>query len=156
MKDEFLAVLSHELRTPLNAIVGWAQVIRSSPHLPADQVARGLDAIHRNAAVQAQIVSDVLDMSRITSGKVRLSPRRVDGRDVVAAATETLRLAAEAKRIDLRASLPEGPVVIWADPDRLQQVVWNLLSNAVKFTPAGGRVDLTLSAADSEAEITVT
>ncbi|PYQ15157.1 MAG: hybrid sensor histidine kinase/response regulator [Acidobacteria bacterium] len=156
IKDEFMAVLSHELRTPLNAIVGWAQVIRSSPGLPADQFQRGLDAIHRNAAVQAQIVGDVLDISRITTGKVRMSPRRVDAREIVAAAAETLRLAAEAKRLDLRASTPGEPVFIWADPDRIQQVVWNLLSNAVKFTPPAGRVELTLATRDAHAEITVT
>jgi len=155
IKDEFLAVLSHELRTPLNAIVGWAHLLRSPGSLPPEQVTRGLEAIERNATIQTQIVSDVLDISRITSGKVRLSPRRVDVRDVVTAAVDTTRLAAEAKRIDLQSTLPPDPQVVWADADRLQQVVLNLLSNAVKFTPPRGRVEATLTARDSRIALTV-
>jgi PAS domain S-box-containing protein len=155
IKDEFLAVLSHELRTPLNAIVGWAHLLRAPDRLPPEQVTRGLEAIERNATIQTQIVSDVLDISRITSGKVRLSPRGVDVRDVVTAAVDTTRLAAEAKRIDLRTTLPADPQFAWADADRLQQVVLNLLSNAVKFTPSGGRVDATLATRDSRIELTV-
>jgi PAS domain S-box-containing protein len=155
VKDEFLAVLSHELRTPLNAIVGWAHLLRSPGKLGAEQVARGLDAIERNATIQNQIVSDVLDISRITSGKVRLSPRRVDTREVVTAAVDTIRLAADARRIDLRWAVPAAPQLVWADPDRLQQVVWNLLSNAVKFTPRGGHVEASVARADSRVVITV-
>src|SRR6185436_15210486 len=150
LKDEFLAVLSHELRTPLNAIVGWAHLLRSPAKLPPDQVVRGLEAIERNATIQTQIVSDVLDISRITSGKIRLTPRRIDLRDVVTAALDTVRPAAEARRIDLRSTLPADPVFAWADPDRLQQVVWNLLSNAVKFTPTGGRVEVGMASQDSK------
>jgi hypothetical protein len=155
VKDEFLAVLSHELRTPLNAIVGWAHLLRSPGRLAPEQFARGLDAIERNATIQNQLVSDVLDISRITSGKVRLSPRRVDANDIIVAAMDSVRLAADAKRIDLRSRLPSEPQFVWADPDRLQQVVWNLLSNAVKFTPAGGRVEASLSLRDSRVEMAV-
>jgi PAS domain S-box-containing protein len=155
VKDEFLAVLSHELRTPLNAIVGWAHLLRSPAKLPPDQVVRGLEAIERNATIQTQIVSDVLDISRITSGKVRLAPRRIDVRDVVTAAVDTVRPAAEARRIDLGSTLPPDPVFVWADPDRLQQVAWNLLSNAVKFTPTSGRVGVTVSSQDSKVEVVV-
>jgi PAS domain S-box-containing protein len=155
VKDEFLAVLSHELRTPLNAIVGWAHLLRSPENLGPEQVSRGLQAIERNATIQNQIVSDVLDISRITSGKVRLSPRRVDTREVVTAAVDTIRLAADAKRMELRWVVPAEPQLVWADPDRLQQVVWNLLSNAVKFTPAGGHVEASLARTDSRVVITV-
>ena len=155
IKDEFLAVLSHELRTPLNAIVGWAHLLRSPGSLPPEQATRGLEAIERNATIQTQIVSDVLDISRITSGKIRLSPRRVDVREVVTAAVDTTRLAAEAKRIDLRSTLPPDPQFVWADADRLQQVVWNLLANAVKFTPQGGHIEAMLTARDSRVELTV-
>jgi len=155
VKDEFLAVLSHELRTPLNAIVGWAHLLRTPGSLPPEQVTRGLEAIERNATIQTQIVSDVLDISRITSGKVRLSPRRVDAREFVMAAVDTIRPAAEARRIELRSTLPPEPQFVWADPDRLQQVAWNLLSNSVKFTPSGGRVDVTLATSDSRVALTV-
>jgi PAS domain S-box-containing protein len=155
IKDDFLAVLSHELRTPLNAIVGWAHLLRSPGSLPPEQATRGLEAIERNATIQTQIVSDVLDISRITSGKVHLSPRRVDVRDVVTAAVDTTRLAAEAKRIELQSTLPPDPQFVWADADRLQQVVLNLLSNAVKFTPQRGRVEAALTARDSRIELTV-
>jgi len=155
VKDEFLAILSHELRTPLNAIVGWAHLLRSGAALAPAQVARGLEAIERNATIQTRIVTDVLDISRMTSGKVRLNPRRVDPGDAVAAAIDTVRPAADAKRIDLRASLPATPEFVYADPDRLQQVVWNLLQNAVKFTPAGGRVDAQLVHRRSHVEITI-
>jgi PAS domain S-box-containing protein len=155
LKDEFLAVLSHELRTPLNAIVGWAHLLRESPRLDQSQVARGLEAIDRNATIQTQIVSDVLDISRMTSGKLRLNPRRTDPGPVVNAAIDTIRPAAEAKRISLSARLPAKPEFVYADGDRLQQVVWNILQNAVKFTPAGGRVEARVVRRDSHVEIAV-
>jgi PAS domain S-box-containing protein len=155
LKDEFLAVLSHELRTPLNAIVGWAHLLRESPRLDQTQVSRGLEAIDRNAAIQTQIVSDVLDISRMTSGKLRLNPRRIDPGQVVNAAMDTVRPAAEAKRIALQAALPAKPEFVYADADRLQQVVWNLLQNAVKFTPAGGRVEARVARRDSHVEIAI-
>jgi PAS domain S-box-containing protein len=156
VKDEFLAMLSHELRTPLNAIVGWAHLLRAAPQMDPTQVARGLEAIDRNAAIQTQIVADVLDISRMTSGKVRLNPRRIDPGEVVNAAIDTVRPAAEARRINLSVSLPETPAFVYADGDRLQQVVWNVLQNAVKFTPSGGRVEARLERRDSSVEIAVT
>jgi len=155
VKDEFLAMLSHELRTPLNAIVGWAHLLRAAPQLDQAQVAKGLEAIDRNAAIQTQIVSDVLDISRMTSGKVRITPRRVDPGDVVSAAIDTVRPAADAKRINLSVSLPEEPAFVYADGDRLQQVVWNVLQNAVKFTPSGGRVEVLVERRESSVEIAV-
>jgi hypothetical protein len=156
VKDEFLAMLSHELRTPLNAIVGWAHLLRAAPQLDQTQVAKGLEAIDRNAAIQTQIVSDVLDISRMTSGKVRLNPRRVDPGEVVNAAIDTVRPAAEAKRVNVGVSLPEEPAFVYADGDRLQQVVWNVLQNAVKFTPSGGRVEVRVERRKSSVEIAVT
>jgi PAS domain S-box-containing protein len=155
LKDEFLAMLSHELRTPLNAIVGWAHLLRSAPNMEPANVTRGLEAIDRNAAIQTQIVSDVLDISRMTSGKIRLTPRRIDPGEVVNAAMDTVRPAAEAKRIELGVALPDAPQFVYADADRLQQVVWNVLQNAVKFTPSGGRVEARVSRADSHVEIVV-
>jgi PAS domain S-box-containing protein len=154
-KDQFLAVLSHELRTPLNAIVGWAHLLRAAPSLEQTQVARGLEAIDRNAAIQTQIVSDVLDISRMTSGKLRLAPRRVDANEVVSAAMDTIRPAADAKQIDLSASLQEPGAFVYGDADRLQQVVWNILQNAVKFTPTGGRVEASVARRDSHIEIAI-
>jgi PAS domain S-box-containing protein len=156
IKDEFLAVLSHELRTPLNAIVGWAHLLRSSPTLAANQVGKGLEAIERNANIQTQIVSDVLDVSRMTSGKVRLSPRRVDAGEVLAAAMDTVRPAADAKGLEFKANLPQAPVFVYADGDRLQQIMWNLLQNAVKFTSSGGRVEANLSRRASHVEFAIT
>ena len=155
LKDEFLAVLSHELRTPLNAIVGWAHLLRSSPTLAPTQIGRGLEAIERNANIQTQIVSDVLDVSRMTSGKIRLSPRRMDPGEIVSAAIDTVRPAADAKRQDLKCHLPKAPEYVYGDPDRLQQVIWNLLQNAVKFTPAGGRIEATLARRDSHVELVI-
>ena len=152
-KDEFLAVLSHELRTPLSAIVGWANLLRTRK-LDPTELTRAVEVIHRNAMVQKQLISDILDVARITSGKLRLEPRPIDPALAVAAAVETVRPAAQAKEISLEVETDPGSVV-WGDPDRLQQVVWNLLSNAVKFTPASGRVTVRLVAEDSRLRITV-
>jgi PAS domain S-box-containing protein len=156
MKDEFLAIVSHELRTPLNAIMGWTHVVRSSTVPQPDQTRRALEVIERNARIQTQIVSDVLDISRITSGKLLLNLAQVDAKHVVSAALESARPSADARNITLEAALPADPLDLWADPDRMQQVVSNLLSNAVKFTPAGGRVSVTLAAHGPDVEITVT
>jgi PAS domain S-box-containing protein len=153
-KDEFLATLSHELRTPLTSIVGWAKMLRSG-QLDSDTTARAIETIDRNARVQTQLIADVLDLSRIVSGKLRLSPRPMDVAPVVEAALDTVRPAAEAKGISLHPQLELYPCTVSGDPDRLQQVVWNLLSNAIKFTPRGGAVDVRLGCRGAEAEIEV-
>jgi PAS domain S-box-containing protein len=140
LKDEFLATLSHELRTPLNAIMGWAQLLRAGTLEEADAL-RALEAIDRNAATQNQLISDILDVSRIVAGKMRLAIRPMDPAAVAEAALETVRPAAEAKQIRIGAALDHGAPIV-ADPDRLQQVIWNLLANAIRFTPRGGEVTL--------------
>jgi PAS domain S-box-containing protein len=154
MKDEFLATLSHELRTPLNAILGWAQLLNMSDP-PNDEFREGLDVIERNARTQTQLIEDLLDMSRIISGKIRLDVQQTELASVVEAAVESVRPSADAKNIRLRAILDPlaGPVA--GDPTRLQQVVWNLLSNAIKFTPKQGKVDVMLERVNSHLEITI-
>ena len=134
-KDEFLAVLSHELRTPLNAVYGWAHMLRTG-ELRGEALTRALDVIMRNANAQVQLIDDMLDVSRIVTGKMRLDVRAVDLRAVVEAAIDAVRPAADAKGLGLQAVLDTQALGITGDPDRLQQVVWNLLINAVKFTPA--------------------
>lgn len=153
-KDEFLATVSHELRTPLNAIMGWAQLIQADGVDPERQ-RRGIETIIRNAKLQSQLIDDLLDVSRITSGKMRLDVRPTELAPVIDAAVEAVRPAAEAKQIQLRRVLDPlaGPVA--GDPARLQQVVWNLLSNAVKFTPKGGKVEARLERVNSHVEIIV-
>ena len=153
-KDEFLATVSHELRTPLNAILGWAQLLMSSG-ADAQRRERGLDTIVRNAKLQAQLIDDLLDVSRIVSGKMRLDVQPTDLVSVIEAAVASVSPAAEAKRIALRKVLDPlaGPVA--GDPARLQQVVWNLLSNAVKFTPKEGKVEVRLERVNSHVEILV-
>ena len=155
MKDEFLATLSHELRTPLNAILGWAQVLRDSQQDPEDDLAQGLATIERNARAQTQIIEDLLDMSRIISGKVRLDVQRLDLAMALEAAIDTMRPAADAKGIRLQAVLDPVARPVSGDPNRLQQVFWNLLSNAIKFTPKGGRVQVVLERVNSHLEISV-
>ncbi len=142
-KDEFLATLSHELRTPLNAVLGWARVLRRSPGL-TDDVLNGLAVIERNARSQAQIIGDLLDMSGIISGKVRLELMPLDLASVILSTIETVRPTAEAKGVHLAMDLGTGPAPVHGDPNRLQQVLWNLLSNALKFTPKGGLVSVKL------------
>lgn len=153
MKDEFLATLSHELRTPLNSIMGWSQVLKLGAS--ASDLQRGLDAIERNARVQAQLIEDLLDMSRITSGKVRLDIQPVDPIPIIEAAIETIRPAAQAKQIRIEKMLDPSAGPLYGDPSRLQQVVWNLLSNAVKFTPKDGKVQILLERVNSHIEISV-
>jgi PAS domain S-box-containing protein len=155
LKDEFLAMVSHELRTPLNAILGWTHVMRSAAAPQPDQTRRALEVIERNARIQTQIVADVLDISRITSGKLLLNPEQLDARPLVSAALEAIRPAAEARKIALRVSLPPDPRYLWADAARMQQVVGNLLSNAVKFTAPGGRVDVALESRGPDLAIVV-
>jgi PAS domain S-box-containing protein len=154
MKDEFLATLSHELRTPLNSILGWSQVLKMGSSSAAD-VQRGLDAIERNARVQAQLIEDLLDMSRITSGKVRLEIQPVEPIPIIEAAIETVRPAAEAKHIRIEKLFDSAAAPIYGDPSRLQQVIWNLLSNAIKFTPKEGKVQVVLERVNSHIEISV-
>ncbi|HSJ99428.1 MAG TPA: ATP-binding protein, partial [Myxococcota bacterium] len=155
MKDEFLATLSHELRTPLNAILGWAHILRR-PGVAPEQLQKASEVIDRNARAQATIIEDLLDMSAIVSGKVRLDLQPVDLPTIVRNAAEALRPAAEAKhvRIATRIAWGEGSDT-QADPGRLQQVLWNLLSNAVKFTPRNGRIEVRLAHVDGHAEIVV-
>jgi PAS domain S-box-containing protein len=154
MKDEFLATLSHELRTPLNAILGFAQLLRTGVMGP-DELDHGLDVIERNARAQAQIVEDLLDMSRIISGKVHLDIQPVNVADQIAAAVQTVSPSADAKLIRIQQTLDPDPGTVTADPGRLQQVFWNLLSNAIKFTPRGGRVHVACARIDAHVEVTV-
>ncbi|RPH81809.1 MAG: GAF domain-containing sensor histidine kinase [Candidatus Rokuibacteriota bacterium] len=143
MKDEFLAMLSHELRTPLNAVLGWAVTLRTAK-LEDDTAAHALEVIERNARAQSQLIEDLLDISRIATGKLRLDVRLVDLGPVVEAALDAVRPAARAKSIELAAKLDPSAGPVYGDPDRLQQVVWNLLINAIKFTGAGGTIDVSL------------
>jgi PAS domain S-box-containing protein len=154
MKDEFLTTLSHELRTPLNAIVGWSELLLRENRNP-DYLKEGLLTIGRNARVQAQLIEDLLDMSRIISGKLRLDIQRITPINFVEAAIDSVRPAVDAKGIRLEAMLDPlaGPVA--ADPNRLQQIVWNLLSNAIKFTPKGGKIQVILQRVNSHIELTV-
>jgi signal transduction histidine kinase/ActR/RegA family two-component response regulator len=154
IKDEFLATLSHELRTPLNAILGWSKILRNNSK-NADDLTKGLEAIERNARAQTQLIDDLLDMSRITSGKLRLDLQPIRPADVVTQAVDTVKTAADAKEIRLERVLDPSIEPISGDPVRLQQVVWNLLSNAIKFTPKGGRVRVTLENVNSHVEISV-
>ncbi len=154
MKDEFLATLSHELRTPLNAILGWANILRGDPD-DAEGTAEGLAIIERNARAQNQIIEDLLDMSRIISGKVRLDVQRLDLAPIVEASIETVRPAATAKGIRLQTVLDPTARPVSCDPNRLQQVFWNLLSNAIKFTPRGGRVQVLLERVNSHLEVSI-
>ncbi|MBD2021454.1 PAS domain S-box protein, partial [Leptolyngbya sp. FACHB-36] len=144
LKDEFLAVLSHELRTPLNAILGWSQILRKRQIDPVAQ-GRALETIERSAKLQTQLIDDILDVSKIIRGKLRLQPKPMILTPVIDAAIDSMRPAAAAKCIHLDAQLDPNINEIYGDPDRLQQVVWNLLSNAIKFTPERGRVTVKLS-----------
>ncbi len=154
LKDEFLATVSHELRTPLNAILGWARLLAMGRLDEATSIG-ALETIERNAKTQAQLIEDLLDVSRIISGKLRLTVEPVDLVPVIAGALDALRPAAKAKAIHVETSLDPATGTVSGDVTRLQQVVWNLLSNAVKFTPRGGTVRVALSAADTYAKLEV-
>ncbi len=154
MKDEFLATLSHELRTPLNAIQGWATLLRQREVTPEDRI-RGLEAIDRNVRAQAQIVSDLLDMSRIISGKIHLEVQLISLHEVIHNAIESVRASADAKKIRIRTLLDSSVGFVRGDPNRLQQILWNLLSNSLKFTPVGGRVQVILERVNSHVELVV-
>ncbi|MEH2124574.1 chemotaxis protein CheB [Nostoc sp.] len=151
-KDEFLSNLSHELRNPLNTILGWAQLFRTR-NLDSSALTRAWEVVERSAKVQAQLIDDMLDISRITSGKLHLNTRLIDLVSVVDAAIESIEFSAEAKNIEIVSDLNSATVI--GDFDRLQQVLWNLLSNAIKFTPAGGRVGVMLEAVYTHAELRV-
>jgi PAS domain S-box-containing protein len=154
MKDEFLATLSHELRTPLSAILGWAQVLRRGSRDGAD-LQRGLQTIERNARAQAQLIEDLLDMSRITSGKVLLDMQTLAPHAFIDAAIETVRPAADAKNIGIDKHYDREAGLVAGDPARLQQVIWNLLSNAIKFTPRDGLVTIELARREGHVAIIV-
>ncbi|HTG09787.1 MAG TPA: ATP-binding protein, partial [Candidatus Eisenbacteria bacterium] len=153
-KDEFLATLSHELRTPLNALRLWSGVLRQRP-LDPDTLTRGIDTIDRNAALQAQLIDDLLDISRIASGKLRLEMGPIELQAVIESAVETVRASAEAKHLTLLRTLDPDVGPVLGDATRLQQVMWNLLSNALKFTPVGGRIEIGLRQRGDDAEVTV-
>jgi signal transduction histidine kinase len=154
MKDEFLATMSHELRTPMTAILGWTHLLRTNSFGEAES-AHALEIIERNAHMQTKLIDDLLDISRIITGKLRLEVRPVDFGSVVEAAVEATRPAAEAKAVSLRSLVDPQAGPVAGDSDRLQQVVWNLLSNAVKFTPKGGRVQVRLERVNSHVELVV-
>jgi PAS domain S-box-containing protein len=154
MKDEFLATLSHELRTPLNAVLGWAHILLTGKP-QGDELKQGLDAIERNARTQAQIIEDLLDMSRIISGKIRLDVEQIDLPAVLNDSIDTVRATAEAKGIRLHTLVDPRAGPISGDPDRLLQVFWNLLNNAIKFTPKGGQVEVLLERVNSHVEVSV-
>lgn len=154
LKDEFLATVSHELRTPLTAIIGWTQLLQRG--LPDEEIARhALEVIERNGAAQLHLVEDLLDVSRIISGKLLLDVRVVEPRVIIEAALDAVRPAAQAKGVELATAIDEAAGTIAGDADRLQQIVWNLVNNAVKFTPAGGRIKVSAVRAGSSVEIAV-
>ena len=155
LKDEFLAVVSHELRSPLNAITGWASLMRTG-RLDKEQSARAVETILRNAQSQNQLIGDLLDVSRIISGRLRLNIKPFQFSSVLEAALQVVRPAADAKSIRLESFLDPATGPVAGDPDRMQQVFWNLLSNAVKFTPKGGRIQIRSQQVNSHVEVTVT
>lgn len=155
IKDEFLAVLSHELRSPLNPILGWSKLLQQNKLGPA-KTASALASIERNALLQSQLIEDLLDISRILSGKLSLNRMSVDLNMVISAALETVRLAAEAKSLQIETTFSPGIGMVMGDSGRLQQVIWNLLSNAVKFTPQGGQISVRLTQTGIYAQILVT
>ncbi|MBA3354919.1 MAG: response regulator [Pyrinomonadaceae bacterium] len=154
LKDEFLATLSHELRTPLTSIVGWAEML-GNPKLDSVASLRAIEVIRRNARMQVQMIDDLLDASRIITGKLRLSMQPVDLGTIIIAAVDGLRPAAEAKEMRLKLQLDSPAGQVSGDPDRLQQVAWNLISNAIKFTPKGGRLIVGLNRVESHVEVRV-
>jgi PAS domain S-box-containing protein len=156
MKDEFLSTLSHELRTPLNAILGWSQILRRESTPKAQDVHRGVEVIERNARAQVRLIDDLLDVSRIMSGRMRLDVQQVALIDVVRAAVDSVEPAAHNKSIRLEVVLDPAVGIVSGDPSRLQQVFWNLLSNSIKFTPKGGKVQVLLQRVNSRIEVTVT
>ncbi|HEY9810994.1 MAG TPA: PAS domain S-box protein [Halomicronema sp.] len=155
LKDEFLAVLSHELRTPLNAILGWTQLLQTRKFNEAT-IQRALETIDRNARTQAQLIEDLLDVSRIITGKLILKPQWVQAQSLISQIIDTFRLAAEAKSIIVELISDPAINLMWVDPERFRQIIWNLLSNAIKFTPNGGQITIHLQQIGSFAEISIT
>jgi hypothetical protein len=156
IKDEFLATLSHELRTPLNAILGWTQLLRSRGTAEVADLQRGMEIIERNARAQVRLIDDLLDLSRIMSGRFRLDVQQLSLLDIVRSALDTIEPTAQTKGVRLESVLDPQSVTVSGDPARLQQVFWNLLSNAVKFTPKGGKVQVLLQRVNSHIEFSVT
>jgi PAS domain S-box-containing protein len=154
LKDEFLATVGHELRTPLSAILGWSRMLQGGSMNPS-KTTRAIDAIARNAATQSQIIDDLLDVSRIVAGQLRLDVDFIDTSETVNAAVDVIRAAADAKEVALQIAINPEAGVIKGDSGRVQQIIWNLLNNAVKFTPRGGRIYLTLRRCESSVEIEV-
>jgi PAS domain S-box-containing protein len=154
LKDEFLATVSHELRTPLNAIVGWSRMLRAG-QLREDDLDHALAVIERNAWAQKQIIEDMLDVSRIITGKLRMGLAPVQLHGVIQSAIEAIQPAAKAKEIKIHAVVDQPEAVVNGDPDRLQQIAWNLISNAVKFTPAGGLVEVSIVSSNGAVELRV-
>jgi PAS domain S-box-containing protein len=155
VKDEFLAVLSHELRTPLNAILGWTRILRTETEADPERLRHALAVIERNGRRQQQMIEELLDISRIVSGRIRLHPSNVELTDVVEHTLQSFRPDVEEKRLTIDLRVPAAPCRVHADADRLQQIVWNLLSNAVKFTPAGGAVAVHVTCTDTAARLVV-
>jgi PAS domain S-box-containing protein len=153
-KDEFLTTLSHELRTPLQSIVGWVQILQAGD-VSDGELAQGLDAIGRAAKAQQHIIEDLLDMSRILSGKVRLDVQKIELGTVLEATLETVRPAAQAKGVKIHSIIDARATPVSGDPHRMQQVFWNLLSNAIKFTPRGGRIEVVLQRVNSHLEVSI-
>jgi signal transduction histidine kinase len=154
LKDEFLAAVSHELRTPLNAILGWVQILTTTT-VDEKTAEDALARIARNAKVQARVIDDLIDVSRIVTGKVHLTFDSIDLRDVVKGGVDDIRPTAQAKGIELTIDVPSQPCVVRGDRIRLQQVVWNLLSNAITFTPPAGAVSVSLTIAGDMLELNV-
>lgn len=155
VKDEFLAIVSHEIRTPLNPILGWSRLLRDGK-LSEAVSQKAIETIARNAALQTQLIDDLLDVSRILRGKLQLHWGTVDLVYAIHSALDTVKMAADAKLLTLRFPVPDAPYVTQGDATRLQQIVWNLVSNAIKFTPAGGQIDITLSATTSPEQRIIT
>jgi signal transduction histidine kinase len=153
-KDEFIATVSHELRTPLNAILGWVSLLRTGT-LDASRYAHALDVIERNTRAQARLVDDLLDMSRVIQGTVRLGMEPLDLAAALDAAIESLRPTADARQIAVACSAPRGIAMVSGDQARMQQVLWNILTNALKFTPSGGRIDARAAAENGEAIVRI-
>jgi PAS domain S-box-containing protein len=155
VKDEFLATLSHELRTPLSAILGWTQILRKQGTPKPEDLHRAMEVIERNTRAQAQLIDDLLDLSRVMSGRIRLDVQQIEIIDVVRGAVESAEPTAQAKGVRLESILDPGGGMVSGDPARLQQILWNLLSNAIKFTPKGGKVQILLQRINSHLEVSV-